>query len=766
MWWVRCAGLVFVSAGVFAGEVVPGRYIVELTDAPEAIARSSRASDQQQRVRRLLDQRRIRVHSSVSVVANALITEMDDADVAAVRSMPGVKNVQQVEMLHLYLDRATALSQVPAAYELIGGSATAGAGIKIAILDTGIDISHPGFKDDGMQAPDGYPQISPELNRSLTNGKVIVVRSYEDTNPSGLDQHGHGTAVAMAAAGVRVEGPRGPLMGVAPKAWIGVYRVNLGSSGSIPSDAVLRALDDAVSDGMDVINMSFGQAGYARAADNIFNGAIAAARARGVIVVSAAGNSGPDPMSVDWTASLPDVLAVGASDSDRVLFNPAILLDIGGTVSAVPASNTFSLLPIQGFLTSVASLDSTGTACGTLPEQSLANLIALIRPGDCTFEDKLNHVQAAGAVAAIVSAPADQPAASSWSAGAATLPGWMVSFNDGVRLQNAAVSDDGTQVTLRAWQAPLDPNVVTSFSGRGPSVDFLIKPDVLAVGARFLTAGQTNNPFGELYSPTGFLATSGTSFSAPVVAGAAALLKGARQGFTEADYRSLLVNSASEFPGTAQMAGAGLLNVAAAVQSTIAVAPVSLSFGARSGGDLARTLTLKNLSVNTETFTPTVVTQDAASPALSCTAVSLAPGGTADLTVVLQSDTLAPGVYQGVIRIESTGSTVAARVPYWFAVPSQAPVRISLPGVPSSAGPGEAVSVRFRVQDAEGLPLDQPAPAGIVEQGDGSVDSILQDARLPGTWVATLRLGPLPGNNIYRLTSGDASTQVAIQGRR
>lgn len=750
---------------VWAGEVVPGRYIVRLTNPPDA-GRGSRAADQQARVRALMSGQGIRVSASVTTVANALIVEMEPSQTVAALSIPGVRAIEPVEMLHLYLDRAAALSQVPQAYETIGGSDNAGAGVKIAILDTGIDVSHPAFSGESMRAPDGYPQISHESNRSLTNGKVIVVRGYESGDPSGLDRYGHGTAVAMAAAGAWVWGPRGPVMGVAPKAWIGVYRVSIGSSGSIPSDYVLRALDDAVSDGMDVINMSFGQVGFALPADSVFREAIAAARARGVVVVCAAGNSGPDPMTVDWTASLPEVLAVGASDSDRVLFNPSILLLSGGSVTAMPGSNTYSLPPVQGQLISLKSLDPAGTACTALPEGSLTEQVALVVSGGCPFETKLDFAQAAGALAAVIVNAPDQPALSFWDAGASTLPAWTVSYNDGLALQAIAGSEEA-MVTLRAWQAPLNPNVLASFSGRGPTVDFNVKPDLLAVGSRFLTAGQTNNPAGPLYSPTGFLVTSGTSFSAPVVSGAVALLKAARPGLAESDYRSLLVNAASEFAGGAQRAGTGRLNVAASLNSTTTVSPVSLSFGASSettGG--ARTLAVKNLGANTEAFTVTVKTQDAVAPVVSNPSFSLEPGGTAQVSFSLPEAALEAGAYQGSIQVESTGSTVPARVVYWLGVRGQTPVRVSVPAAPSAGRPGDVVILRFRVQDASGLPMDRPEPAGVVEQGDGSIDSILQDPLSPGTWAATVRLGPLPADNVYRLTAGDASTEVWIRGRR
>lgn len=767
MWWVRLAGVLLLPAVWAAGEIIPDRYIVRLSHPPDTASRSSRAADQQARVRMLMRDRGVQVRDSVRMVANALLIETDAPTAAALNSLPDVTSVVPVELLHLYLDRAAALSRAPETYEILGGTGGAGAGIKIAILDTGIETDHPGFQDQEMQAPEGYPQISPEANRSLTNGKVIVARSYEWNGSTALDRHGHGTAVAMAAAGRRILGPRGFIMGIAPKAWIGVYRVSIGSTGSIPSDYVLKALDDAVADGMDVINMSFGQVGFARPSENLFAEAIARARARGVVVVCAAGNSGSDPMTVDWTASLPDVLAVGASDSDRVLFNPSILLDNGQNITAMPGSNTYSVTPVQGHLISVSAVDPAGTACSELPKDSLAGQVALIGTGDCTEETKINAAQTAGAAAVVLMLPEAQSGLGWWDAGSSTLPAWMVSYNDSLRLRAYSELEDAT-VTLRAWQAPLDPNVTASFSSRGPSVEFQIKPDLVAVGARFLTAGQTNNPGGVLYSPSGFLTTSGTSFSAPVVTGAVALLKAARPGLTEADYRSLLVNAASPLGSAAvQTAGAGRLDLAASLQSQTSLSPVSLSFGTLAGNtDISRTLTVKNLSTNTEVFALSVQSQDTLVPALSNPAFSLEPGGTAQVALSFPGTSFQPGSYQGTILVNSTAAAAPARAAYWFGVRDQTPVRISVPAAPVSAAPGDAVIIRFRIQDACGLPLEEPVPLVAAEAGNGAVDSVQQDPLSPGTWAATLRLGPLPGTNLYRLASGEVSTQVIIQAQR
>ena len=128
-------------------------------------------------------------------------------------------------------------------------------------------------------------------------------------------------------------------------------------------------------------------------------------------------------------------------------------------------------------------------------------------------------------------------------------------------------------------QAPfsIDPNSIAPFSSLGPSVDLSVKPDLLAVGENFYTAAQTTDASGELYNATGYVVSQGTSYSTPLVTGAAAALIAARPGFTPLEYKSLLVNSAAVAfagqPQSVQNAGAGFLDLNAAMLATVAVNP-------------------------------------------------------------------------------------------------------------------------------------------------------------------------------------------------
>ena len=256
--------------------------------------------------------------------------------------------------------------------------------------------------------------------------------------------------------------------------------------------------------------------------------------------------------------------------------------------------------------------------------------------GGCVFEEKLNSAKKAGAVAALLYSDAERPDPVIMAVGAATLPAAMVSYADGILIKQRLAADPALTAKLRfeLGPVPVDPLRLASFSSRGPSPDYAIKPDLVAAGAAIVTAAQSIDQNGEIFSRTKFAILDGTSFSSPMVAGAAAVLKSARPGLTVAQYRSLLINSASPLSqdpngqNPAQQAGAGMLNLDAALRATVAVEPVSLSFGI---GDAAasrsRELTITNLDRDADELAITVEpTGDGPAPTLSLNQFSLKRG--------------------------------------------------------------------------------------------------------------------------------------------
>ncbi|MBI4873851.1 MAG: S8 family serine peptidase [Acidobacteria bacterium] len=777
-----CLGLAWVTLPVF-GQVVPDLYIVELSGEPgiaPAGKSGAREASGDRRARVLAEQSAARlaieaveaeVLASVQHVANALVVRIPDSRAGRLSGLPGVLRVHPVREARLELDQALPLHRIPEAWQQLGGSSRAGAGIKIGLIDSGIETSHPGFDDPSLPALEGYPRTRSTTDESALNGKIIVMRDYGtlvDATAAAdpKDHNGHGTAVAMIAAGMPVSGPYGTMSGVAPKAYLGVYKVFPGSNGNTREDVVIKALDDAVADGMDVVNISLGVEPAQRVEDDLLVAAVERAAEAGVIVVKSAGNSGPTPNTLSSPGGAPSGITVGAQWNQRDFADPAA--QVGGKLfPAVPGSGPNSPAPIEAPLADVARLDPSGLACGALAADSLAGKIAVILRGDCVFEEKLNNAMRAGAVAALVYTDAARPDPVIMAVGAATLPGVMVSHASGLEIKEMLGAEQPVSARLRfdVEAVPVNPLRLASFSSRGPSSAYGVKPDLVAAGVAIVTAAQSLDKNGGLYSGTRYTVTDGTSFSSPLTAGAAAVLKSARPGLTAAQYRSLLINSATPLAddpnaqNPAQQAGAGMLNLDAALRNTVAVAPVSLSFGVGDGSpDRSRDLTVQNLDTSADRLTVTVEPAESAPTALvSVSEADLGAGESVKLRVSLSARDLAPGEYQGILRIRGARGGVETRIPYWYAVPSNQLIHIHTVTSTSSTP-----TIYARAADAAGIVVGGLQPAVTVLSGGGSVGSITSaDSLYPGYWRVRVQLGP-NGRSTFRVQFGEVSKEVTV----
>ena len=276
---------------------------------------------------------------------------------------------------------------------------------------------------------------------------------------------------------------------------------------------------------MSVINLSLGYDVPSLPALDPLVKAVEAASRFGVIVVAAAGNNGPNPGTVGSPAVAPHAIAAAASNNSR-MFAGFLQVPGGGPITALPSAGVNPFSPIAGPLVDVATVDPTGLACNLLPANSLNNAIALIERGTCNFEVKFDYAQAAGAVAAVIYDNVPNEALVLMGVGHAMLPAAMISNADGLNLKGLITSPP--TATIQFYQPTyVNPESLATFSAAGPSLDNSIKPDLTAVGENFYTAAETIDSNGELYNPTGYLVTQGTSFSAPLVSGAAALLESA-----------------------------------------------------------------------------------------------------------------------------------------------------------------------------------------------------------------------------------------------
>jgi hypothetical protein len=224
-------------------------------------------------------------------------------------------------------------------------------------------------------------------------------------------------------------------------------------------------------------------------------------------------------------------------------------------------------------------------------------------------------------------------------------------------------------------------------------------------------------------------------------------------------------------PGTqahVQKAGAGRLDMLAAVNSTAAVAPVSLSFGAGNGSVHAlRNLTVWNLGTEPDTFQLSVTALGGnAVPELPFATVQLAPGASTTVPVGFSVDGLTPGEYEGFIQVQGTRSNVTSRIPYWHGVMSGQPQHITLLANQATGTAGSSVSnaLLFRVTDDSGVPVADP-PAVRVLSGGGTVNNINTFSNVPYLFGANVRLGPRPGANVFRIQVGELTKDVTIIGQ-
>ena len=765
-------------------QVVPGQYILELDGEPAGTfaarrghhphrndalfqSRSAEIRLQHNRVRQSVEQAGSEVMDTTEVVTNTLSIRANRATAAQLAAIPGVLRVHPVTLYKRMLDHALPLHQVPAAWNLIGGRDNAGLGSKIAIIDTGIDSSHPGFQDTSLVVPPGFPLVNRQSDLAYTNNKIIVARSYVSGTiaPTAKDLEGHGTGVAMVSAGAFSTGPYGPITGVAPKAFLGSYKVFPDPASGAPNNLILRAIDDAVADGMDVLNLSLGSVVASLPYDDVLVLAVERAVAAGKIVTISAGNDGPDAITIGSPGTAPNAISVGSMYNDRLIAG-SIQAANSAPVLAIPGDGPTPSGPVTAPLVDVARFDPSGLACQALPPGSLAGATVLILRGVCNFEVKINYAEQAGAVGVIVYTDAARPEASGMSVASATLPATMVSYQTGLDLKNQLASAK-LVVTLNFALGPVavNSNRLSSFTSIGPNVDYSIKPDLIAVGSSIYTARPVLNNGA---ADDGFVVESGTSFSSPMVAGAAALLKAARPGLTAQQYRSLLINSATSLnadnPVGVQQVGAGILNMAAALQSATSVSPTSISFGyGLRAVDQTQTLTVTNLGAVADTFSIGVEASGSGpAPTVSSNSMQLQPGQSQDVTVQFTNGSLTAGTYQGYLRIQGTQSPVVTGVPYWFGSASRIPARITILSSPTHGAVRSQQGILFRITDAQGVRISA-LPEVTITAGNGTVQTVLSvNDQIPGADQALVRLGAATGNNVIHIQAGDVSKDVII----
>ena len=785
----------------------------------------------QQRLRTELDSKQIRVAGAAEVLINALFVDADPSREAELSALPDVKAVVPIRIFRRKLNRALPLVNAPAAWNALGGAANAGLGMKIAMLDTGIDQNHPAFQDSSLPVPPGYP-ICQGSDCAFTNNKVIVARSYvrqlaagssasnpaADSRPddySPRDRIGHGTATASVAAGAANQGPAAAISGIAPKAYLGNYKIfgsaelNDFSSG----DVIILALEDAVKDGMDVASLSFGATAFTGPLDtgaacgnsgttpcDPVAQALENAVKAGMIVVAAAGNEGdtgkntPTLNTIDSPGDAPSAIAVGASTNAHTFSNSVRVPGAGVPATLQQLAAFFSdgpqpLQPLTAPLRDVSQLQNDGLACTSLPAQSLNGAIALILRGTCTLLQKVLTAQAAGAVGVILYQNNSISISPISGLSATSIPSVIISNTDGAALKSFIDANPDHPGTLDPGLLenynPALANLLPSFSSLGPTTgDSSIKPDLVAVGTDMYMATESSDPLGDLYSPDGYLAASGTSFSTPLVAGAAALVKQNNPRLTPAQVKSALVNNAALDVvdlyggiGGANEIGGGKLDAGAALTAAVTCAPVSISFGAQTSASslpITKTLQVTNNGSNPVTLAITVsptrpdpnTTVSAGQPSLT-----LAPGASGTTSITLAAVSSGgfppPGAYEGKIRLQA--DSAALQVPYTYLAGDHSPANvIPVVGDLFDGTVGETIpdgAIGVKLIDNEGLPVAGATVTTRVVAGGGSFQQADKQTDQYGIALAVPVLGPQAGVQAFSLTAGGLRWEFDGQAR-
>ena len=423
-----------------------------------------------------------------------------------------------------------------------------GQGIKVGIIDTGIDYNHPDLLGYGP------------------SGKVIGGYDYVDPSEKPLDTNGHGTEVAGIIAA------DGNFTGIVPKSKLFSYKVS--STGeAVSSDYIVEAIQQAMQDGVNIVNISLG---INRTNDQIDN-AIDEAVKKGIVIVVAAGNNGPQGDTIGSPGKDINAITVGAS-YNNLTSSLVATFEVG--------KNQYQVLPMVGVKDLSSPIEGKIVYGGYGRLQDLQNLdvkgaILLEERGSDVkgqkvyFSEKEKNAANLGAKALVVFNNETgiffgELIGPNKTAGyAPRIPVISLSQEDGVALKSMLTSN-----TTGSLNMFYHPDFVAVFSSQGPVSPFYIKPDLVAPGV-FVNSTTLGGKYN---------LTSGTSFAAPHVAGAAAVILQKYPGLSPSDVASLLVTTTDPvtdaygklFPISA--VGSGRLNITRALESNLIISPHSLIF--------------------------------------------------------------------------------------------------------------------------------------------------------------------------------------------
>ncbi len=754
----------------------PGaQYFVELREEPaagisfrspargtrnEAVRLRGSVRGRQARIRAAIGVRDDEVRQSFDLLLNGFVAEMSAERAQRLAGRPEVKSVTGMSTRSGFtMDTILPLINAPRAWELAPEGTSQGAGVKIGVIDSTLDVSHPAFQDPDLTMPPGFPKGNDASDLAKTNSKVIVYRTYGNT--SDFQQSNspyHGTVVAMTAAGARYESPIGPISGVAPKAWIGFYHL-----GDVDNPRILRAMEDAVADGMDVLNLSVGFLQFAGAeARRPFEAAAERAMRLGTAIAWAAANSGPERTTL-LSHSLSDAnLVVGGTKNTK--FNGGTLqLESGQTFGVIPVPEVpDSIEPVRARLRDVRELDRATGGCNPLPEGSLQGRIALADiSAPCAAGRRIASFARAGVAALLFYQPEAELTGGGTIGQIPPFPAAQISARDAAELIRLGPSSLDAVLTIARQPQPADSSLPYALTSAGPTLDYRIRPDVSAV-AQFVYAALPNGLAGSL---------SGTSLSTPQVAGGMALLKAARPALTPPQLYSLVTNTAAPMPSPVMVNGSGRMDLEAAMRAVLTALPRSLSFGISStvgtgSIDQTRAFAITKLGGPEQVVSFSVETAEGQPvPVITPAAVTVGAGESARVSVRLAVSNQRAAEYSGAIIVTGTSSGTRLRVPYWFAIPSGVPATIKVISTEEFiAGGTYRVFGRLpmiRVVDTTGIPITNVEPR-VTASGVASLLFLAPNPEVPAVYTPGLSFSATPGEALLRIQAGNVVKDVTL----
>ncbi len=513
----------------------------------------------------------------VSKATNAVVMAIDASRIKEVAALPGVRSIRP--LLNYQLDLSETVPYIGAS--AVHGTGIDGAGVRVAVLDSGIDYTHAFFGGDGDAAAyEAAYGTSTSDSRTTTRDDLFptskVIGGFDfvgevwptpdpvrcGLNPNGTPRAcvvpdpdpigcgpsaipapcngGHGTHVADIIGGNAGVSHKG----VAPGASLYAVKVCSAVSSSCSGIALLNGMDFALdpngdgdlSDAVDVVNMSLGSS-YGQAEDDLSEASANAVRA-GVVVVASAGNSSDRPYITGSPSSTPEVISVAQTQVPSAHVQFMTLTPDSKNLVAVfqPWSAPLTSVvpgPVQYGNGSGGNLNG----CAAFAPGSLTNKIVLVDRGVCFFSDKIRNIQNGnGLIGVIGLVAAGAPFEGAFGGGSAiTIPGYMISQADSTLIKG--------RITAGGVSATFDPANVLGLvmsmvgtSSRGPNVSYnAIKPDIGAPGASVSAEAGTG---------TGATSFGGTSGAAPMVSGSVALLLQKYPSRTPSEIKSVLMNTA------------------------------------------------------------------------------------------------------------------------------------------------------------------------------------------------------------------------------